>query len=89
MIYKLTYTKRFEKEFDKLDNYTRQMVANWIKKHLLNIDNPRYIGKALLGNRKGEWRYRIGDYRLICVIQDSELVIVALSIGHRKEVYKK
>lgn len=57
-------------------------------KHLEGCDNPRTFGKGLSANRAGQWRYRIGDYRLICYINDNELIILALSIGHRKEVYK-
>lgn len=52
------------------------------------IDNPRRFGKALTGNWKGFWRYRFGNYRLICDIEDDELVVVAVAIGHRKNIYK-
>ena len=51
--------------------------------------DPRQHGKKLTANRNGQWRYRIGDYRLICEINDNELVILALSLGHRREIYNK
>ncbi len=57
------------------------MVTSWIRKNLEGIDDPRRIGKALAGNKRGYWRYRIGDYRLICTIEDEKLVIIALNIG--------
>ena len=63
------------------------MIKSWIEKKLLCGENPRAFGKALTANRKGQWRYRIGDYRLICAIEDDRLVILALAIGHRREIY--
>lgn len=86
--YKVSYTERSIKEFKKLDKYTQKMIFAWIDKHLNGCENPRVHGKALTANRKGQWRYRIGDYRLICLIEDEELVILALSVGHRREVYE-
>ena len=87
MTYKVETTSRFDKEFKKLNKYTQSMIKAWITKNLIDCENPRIHGKALTANRKGQWRYRIGDYRLICEIQDNELIILALSVGHRREVY--
>ena len=89
MRYQVETTKRFEKEFKKLDHYTQLLIKSWITKNLINTDNPRLHGKGLTANRAGQWRYRIGDYRLICQIEDEKLVILALSIGHRRDIYKK
>ncbi len=88
MIYNVEFTSRFEKEFKKLDRYTQRMLKAWIEKNLVACDNPRQYGKGLTANRSGQWRYRIGDYRLICQIEDDKLVILALSVGHRRDVYK-
>ena len=79
MSYSIETTPRFDKEFKKLDKYTQKLIKAWINKNL--------VGKGLTSNRSGQWRYRIGDYRLICQIQDNELVILALTVGHRSEVY--
>mgnify|MGYP000322179905 CR=1 FL=1 len=94
MSYVVRTTPRFEKEFKKLDRYTMKMIKAWIEKNLsgcenprVNCQNPRQHGRGLTANRSGQWRYRIGDYRLLCLIEDEELVILALSIGHRREVY--
>ena len=87
MKYRIETTPRFDKEFRKLDRYTMRMIKAWIEKNLSDSKNPRAHGKALTANRSGQWRYRIGDYRLICEIRDNELVILAMSIGHRREVY--
>ena len=88
MTYQVEVTTRFEREFKKLDRYTQRMIKSWIDKNLVNCADPRQHGKALTANRSGQWRYRIGDYRLICQIQDQELIIVALSVGHRREIYQ-
>lgn len=87
MSYSIETTERFDREFKKLDRYTQRMLKAWIDKNLVGCENPRQHGKALVANRSGQWRYRIGDYRLICAIEDERLVILALSVGHRREVY--
>ena len=89
MSYSVETTPRLDKEFKKLDRYTQKMIKAWIVKNLVDCDNPRVHGKALTANRTGQWRYRIGDYRLICLIKDNELIILAMTIGHRREVYEK
>ena len=86
MTYTLETTSRFDKEFKKLDRYTQRMIKAWIEKNLVGCTDPRIHGKGLTANRSGQWRYRIGDYRLICSIEDSRLVILALSVGHRSEI---
>lgn len=85
--YEVEYSERAIRELKKMDKYTRQMIYSWIGKNLVGCENPRQHGKGLTANRSGQWRYRIGDYRLICQIDDGKLVILALSVGHRREVY--
>ena len=89
MIYTINTTPEFDKEFKKLDKYTKKILATWIDKNLEGCENPRIQGKGLTSNRSGQWRYRIGDYRLICIIEDKELIILALTVGHRRDVYEK
>ena len=86
--YKLIYSKFFQKLFYKLDPSVQKLVASYIKHKLENTDNPRAYGKALLGEKKDLWRYRIGNYRLIVEIQDDKLIILILSFGHKKDVYR-
>lgn len=86
--YNVETTQRFDREFKKLDAYTKRMIKAWIDKNLVGCADPRQHGKALTANHSGHWRYRIGDYRLICIIEDDRLVIMALDIGHRSEIYK-
>ena len=73
----------------KLDHTIQKFIFNWIQIHLEGIDPPRTFGKSLKGNKAGLWRYRVGGYRLICEIIDNKLIILVLTVGHRREIYKK
>ena len=88
-MYRVVYTEEALKNLKKADKYTAKIITSWISKNLDNCENPRWSGKALQGELKGLWRYRIGDYRLICYIDDGKIVIMILAIGHRKEIYKR
>ena len=87
MKYRVELSETFQKSYKKLDKYTQKMIRSWINSHLVDCENPRASGKGLTSNHSGQWRYRIGDYRLICHIDDNKLVILALTIGHRSNVY--
>ena len=86
-MYSVSTTPKFDKQIKKLDKYTRRLIIAWIEKNLEGCSNPRVHGKALSANRSGQWRYRIGDYRVICTIEDEDLIILALSVGHRRDIY--
>ena len=88
MNYKIVYSKDFQKIFKKLDPSVQRLLAIWIKYNLENTDNPRLHGKALIGDKRGFWRYRIADYRLIVEIKDDILTIVVVTFGHRSSIYK-
>ena len=86
-MYTLRYSDRAIKQLTKLDVGVQRLILTWIASNLENCENPRIKGKGLTANRSGERRYRVGDYRIICDIRDDELIILALSIGHRKNIY--
>ena len=65
----------------------RKMLLSWIDKNLNHLENPRTFGKPLKGKLKEFWRYRVGDYRLLCSIEDQVLVILVITVRHRKEAY--
>lgn len=88
-MYSVEYTEKAVRELKKLDKYTRKIILAWIEKNLIGCSNPRLYGKALTADKSGQWRYRIGDYRIISDIQDDKIIILVLSIGHRKEIYEK
>ena len=87
MNYKVEYTARAVKELKKLDKPTRALIFGWIEKNLVGCEDPRRHGKALTANHRGQWRYRIGDYRLIADIRDDRILILIMTIGHRRDVY--
>lgn len=87
MKYKVEYTAQAVKQLKKLDKHTAALIYGWIDKNLVDCENPRLHGKGLTANRSGQWRYRIGDYRLIAEIQDEKITILLLNIGHLKEIY--
>ncbi len=88
MKYKVIFTEKAKKELKKLDKYTAALIIGWIEKNIQNCENPRIHGKGLVGNKSGQWRYRIGDYRLLCEIKDTEVIILVLEVGHRRNIYE-
>ena len=88
MKFSVNYTKQAVKDLQKLDKHTRALIIGWIEKNLVGCENPRMYGKGLTANHSGKWRYRIGDYRLLANIQDDQIVILILEVGHRREIYK-
>lgn len=89
MNYTVVFTGKAIKELKKLDGYTAKLLLSWIHKHLEGCDNPRRYGKALVANRNGQWRYRVGNYRLLAEIDDAKIVILILAVGHRRAIYEK
>ena len=86
-MYEVLYTVQAVKELKKLDTHTRTLILAWIEKNLVGCSDPRLHGKGLTANRSGQWRYRIGDYRVLAEIQEEKLIILVLSAGHRKNIY--
>lgn len=88
MSYSVLFTQKAKKQLSKLDRNTAKLIASWLKKNLEGCVNPRIHGKALVANKVGQWRYRVGDYRILAEIRDEEVIILVLQIGHRREIYK-
>jgi mRNA interferase RelE/StbE len=78
-----------EKQLRKLDKPIQKRLLDWLEDRIEGCKNPRHFGEPLRGEMAGLWRYRIGDYRVICEIQDQQLVVLALTVGHRREIYQK
>ena len=87
MIYQLITTDKFDKAFKKLDRQTKKIIKAWIDKNLMDCEDPRLHGQGLTSNRSGQWRYRVGDYRILAEIQDNQLVLVLIDVGHRSKIY--
>lgn len=88
MTYHVKFTKQALEQMKKMDRYTKAMLFTWIEKNLSECNNPYLQGKALKENLKGYWRYRVGNYRIISKIEDEDLIILVVEVGHRREIYK-
>ena len=84
----VVFSDKAEKQFLKLDSTIQKQIKKFILK-LENLKDPKSEGKALVGNLQGFWRYRVGDYRLLCRIRDEQLFIFIVEVGHRREIYDK
>lgn len=89
MKYSVVLTARAKKQLSKLDKPVAKLITSWLMKNLQGCENPRQHGKGLTANRSGQWRYRIGDYRLLAEIQDDKVIILIIEIGHRSDIYDK
>ena len=87
MQYKVIFTERAKKQLKKLDKHIAALIIGWLEKNIQNCENPRLHGKGLVENKSEQWRYRIGDYRVICEIQDKEIIVLVLEVGHRRDIY--
>ena len=77
------------KELEKLDKQIARRLIAFLRERVAQLEDPRSIGEALHGSKLGDfWRYRVGDYRIICDIQDQYMLVLALRVGHRREVYR-
>jgi mRNA interferase RelE/StbE len=89
MAWKIEFSVAADRELSKLDAQHSKRLLKFLHERLAKAEDPRRIGKALQGSRLGEfWKYRVGDYRLICKIEDNRLVVLILQVGHRKEIYR-
>ena len=89
MAWKIEFSAEADRELSKLDREVIKRILKFLQERAAKLDNPRSIGNALQGPRFGEfWKYRVGDYRLICKIEDARVVVLVLRIGHRSDVYR-
>ena len=89
MSWRIEYLKSIQKEVRKIDRGIQKKIREYLENKVANLDDPRDIGKSLKGKLGELWRYRVGDYRVICEIQDKTITVLVIHIGHRKNVYKK
>ena len=86
LAWKVELTDTAAKQLARLDKTQAQRITKYLRR-LMQLEDPRDAGKALTGNWRTYWRYRVGDYRVVCEIRDNEMVIVAVMIGHRGDIY--
>ena len=87
-LWTIEITRSAEKQIKKLDRTAQSAILRFLRERLQPAENPRQWGKPLHGEKGGLWRYRVGDYRLICDIQDEKITILVVRVGHRKDVYR-
>ena len=88
LAWKIEFTDTANKQLKKLDKQSSKRLLTWIEDRIPNCSDPKLWGEALQANRKEQWRYRVGDYRIICEIQNHILIVRVIEIGHRCEVYR-
>lgn len=89
MAWRIELTATAAKQLAKLDKREAKLITMFLRQRLAVLDDPRSTGKALTGPHLGAyWRYRVGDYRIICDIQDDALCVLVIEIGNRREVYR-
>ncbi len=85
---RIIYSEEALKSLKKLDRPVQKLIISYMDKIAL-LEEPRARGKALSASLRGFWRYRVGDYRILCEIQDEKLIICVVDIDHRKNIYKR
>ncbi len=88
MTWRLEYTDDAVKQLKKMGSVDSSRIRAWMRKHIDGCDDPRVSGKGLTGNRSGQWRYRVGDYRVLCELHDNIVTVEVFRVMHRREVYK-
>lgn len=89
MAWKIEYDSRVLKDMKKLSRPARQQILSYFDERIAPSSDPRAFGKPLESSFSGLWRYRIGDYRAICRIEDGQMIVLVLRVAHRSKVYKK
>lgn len=89
MAWQIEFSAEADKELVALGRNAEMQIAKFMRQRVSNLDDPRSIGEPMKGSRfSGLWRYRSGDYRILCEIQDEKINILVVLVGHRREVYK-
>ena len=88
MVWTIEYADPAKQQLRKLDRQVARRVLDFMDEHVAGLEDPRSTGKALTGPLGAFWRYRVGDCRVICDIQDGALRVLVVQVGHRREIYR-
>ena len=88
MAWTIDYADTAKEQLRKLDKQTARRIVDFMDERIAGLENPRSTGKALTGPLGGLWRYRVGDCRVICDIQDNALRVLVVQVGNRREIYR-
>ena len=89
MAWNVEVSPRAQRQLDELDKPVARRISKFLYERIGKLNDPRQIGEPLQGTLSELWRYRVGDYRIICSLEHERLVVLVLRIGHRREVYKR
>ena len=89
MAWKIEFDPTARRELEKLDKSVSDRILKFLHQRVAALDDPRKIGERLPGTLKQFWKYRVGNYRLVCSIKDDRLVVIVLRVGHRREIYHR
>ena len=87
-VWRVEFLRAAERDLHKLGTEAERQITRYLRERIATADDPRRFGHALTGDKKGLWRYRAGDYRIIASIEDGRFVVVVVAVGHRREVYR-
>ena len=88
MVWTVEYSAKALKALRRIDKSTQQRIVDYMDERVATHPHPLTLAKPMVGEWKGYWRYRVGDYRLICTIEDHKMVILVIELGHRSEIYR-
>lgn len=89
MAWAIEFDPAARRELNRLDATTSRRILKFLLERVAKLDDPRRIGERLQGTLHHLWKYRVGDYRILCSFKHDTLVVLVLEIGHRREVYKR
>ena len=87
-VWRVEFDRAAARELRKLGNEAERRVLAYLRTRIAGGGDPRRLGQPLTGDRQGFWRYRVGDYRIVAAIEDDRLVVLVVTVGHRREVYR-
>ncbi|MGH8126761.1 MAG: type II toxin-antitoxin system RelE family toxin [Gammaproteobacteria bacterium] len=88
MTWRIEFEDKALKEFSRIDSTNQRRILSYLRKRIANADNPRLLGTSLKGQLSEYWRYRVGNYRVLCDIQDETLIVLVIRVAHRSKVYR-
>ncbi len=88
MGWRVRFRAEADAQFVRLDKAVQRRIIKFLETRIATAENPRRVGAALTGDLKTLWKYRVGDYRLVCNIEDATLTVLVIKVGHRRKVYR-
>jgi len=87
-VWRVEFDRAADRDLRKLGSEAERLISRYLRERIAGSDDPRRFGHALTGDRKRLWRYRVGDYRIVASIEDDRFVVLVVTIGHWREVYR-